>query len=110
MHYLHIHFLHTKFVFHLQNIHYHKPTDTIGAGVNCFALAQGFVKATIAAVAELADGWLAPQDFSAVVKDNEVFLSWNESAETESYKLGYNYTFKTGTDTNNLYDNFTKTI
>lgn len=70
-----------------QNIHYHKPTDTIGAGVNCFALAQGFVKATIAAVAELADRWLAPQDFSAVVKDNEVFLSWNESAETESYKV-----------------------
>lgn len=70
-----------------QNIHYHTPSDTIGAGVNCFALAQGFVKATIAAVAELADGWLAPQDFSAVVKDGEVFMSWNESAETESYKV-----------------------
>ena len=31
-----------------KNIHYHQRTDTIGAGVNCFALAQGFVKATIA--------------------------------------------------------------
>ena len=70
-----------------QNIHYHKPSDTIGAGVNCFALMQGFVKATIASVAELADAWLAPQDFSAVIKDDNVFLSWNEASETESYRL-----------------------
>ncbi len=70
-----------------ENIHYHQRTDTIGAGVNCFALAQGFVKATIAAAAELADGWLAPQDFSAVVKDGNVFLSWDEAPETESYRL-----------------------
>lgn len=70
-----------------ENIHYHKPSDTIGAGVNCFALAQGFVKATIAATAELADGWLAPQDFSAIIKDGEVLLSWDVAAETEFYRL-----------------------
>ena len=70
-----------------QNPHYHHPSDTIGAGVNCFALAQGFVKAVVAAAAELADGWLAPQDFSAIVKDGEVFLSWNDAPETVSYKL-----------------------
>lgn len=70
-----------------ENIHYHKPSDTIGAGVNCFALAQGFVKATMAAAAELANGWLAPQDFSAVIKDGNVFLSWNEAPETVSYRL-----------------------
>lgn len=70
-----------------ENIHYHKPSDTIGAGVNCFALAQGFVKATIAATAELADGWLAPQDFSAIIKNDDVLLSWNEAPETESYRL-----------------------
>ena len=73
--------------YHTENIHYHKPSDTIGAGVNCFALVQGFVKATIAATAELANGWLAPQDFNAIVKDGEVFLSWNEAPETVSYKL-----------------------
>lgn len=73
--------------YHDENIHYHRPSDTIGAGVNCFALAQGFVKATIASVAELANGWLAPQDFSAIVKDDNVYLSWNEAPETESYRL-----------------------
>lgn len=73
--------------YHTQNIHYHHPSDTIGAGVNCFALAEGFVKAVIAATAELADGWLAPQDFSAIVKDGNVFLSWNDAPETESYRV-----------------------
>lgn len=73
--------------YHAQNIHYHTPSDTIGAGVNCFALAEGFVKAVLAATAELANGWLAPQDFSTIVKDGDVFLSWNEAPETESYKV-----------------------
>lgn len=70
-----------------QNIFYHTPSDTIGAGVNCFALAGGFVKAVVAATAELANGWLAPQDFSATIKDGNVFLNWNDAPETESYKL-----------------------
>ena len=73
--------------YHSQNIHYHHPSDTIGAGVNCFALANGFVKAVLAAAAELADGWMAPQDFSAVVENGEVLLSWNDAPETESYRL-----------------------
>ena len=73
--------------YHSQNIHYHHPSDTIGAGVNCFALANGFVKGVLAAAAELADGWLAPQDFSAVVENGEVLLSWNDAPETESYRL-----------------------
>ena len=67
--------------------YYHTPADTIGAGVNCFALAEGFVKAVLAATTELADGWMAPQDFSAIVKDGNVFLSWDDAAETESYKV-----------------------
>ena len=73
--------------YHTQNIHYHHPSDTIGAGVNCFALAEGFVKAVVAATAELANGWMAPQDFSAIVKNGNVFLSWNEAHETESYRV-----------------------
>ena len=55
--------------------------------MNCFDLATGFVQAVIAATAELADGWLAPQDFSATVKEGKVFLSWNDAPETVSYKL-----------------------
>lgn len=73
--------------YHTENIYYHTPNDTIGTGVNCFALAQGFVKAVVAAAAELANGWLAPQDFSATVREGEVFLSWNDAPETVSYKL-----------------------
>ena len=73
--------------YHAENVYYHTPNDTIGAGMNCFALSEGFVKAVVAATAELADGWLAPQDFSAIVKDGNVFLSWNDAPETESYKL-----------------------
>lgn len=73
--------------YHAQNVHYHHPSDTIGAGVNCFALANGFVKAVVAAAAELADGWLAPQDFSAVVENGNVSLSWNDAPETVSYRL-----------------------
>ena len=73
--------------YHAQNIHYHHPSDTIGAGVNCFALANGFVKAVVAAAAELANGWLAPQNFSAIIKEGNVFLSWNEAPETEAYKV-----------------------
>lgn len=73
--------------YHAENIYYHTPNDTIGTGVNCFALAEGFVKAVIAATAELADGWLAPQDFSVTVKDGNVFISWNDVPDIQSYKL-----------------------
>lgn len=73
--------------YHAENIYYHTPNDTIGTGVNCFALAEGFVKAVIAATAELAYGWLAPQDFSVTVKDGNVFISWNDVPDIQSYKL-----------------------
>ena len=73
--------------YHEQNPHYHHLSDTIGAGVNCFALAQGFVKAVIAATAELADGWLPPQDFSVTVQNGMPFLSWNESTNTVLYLI-----------------------
>lgn len=74
--------------YHAENIYYHTPNDTIGTGVNCFALAQGFVKAVVAATAELAGGWLPPQDFSVTVRDEMPYLSWSESTNT-SYYLVY---------------------
>lgn len=74
------------------NFCYHDPCDTIGNGFNNFRLAQGFTKATLAAVAELANGWLPPQNFSAIPNDSEIVLSWDESPETSSYKLYKNNT------------------
>ena len=71
--------------YHAENIYYHTPYDTIGTGVNCFALSQAFVKAVIAATAELANGWIAPQDFSVIVKDEMPYLSWEESSNTSFY-------------------------
>lgn len=71
--------------YHAQNVHYHHPSDTIGAGVNCFALANGFVRAVMAATAELADGWLPPQDFSVTVQNEMPYLSWNASSNTSFY-------------------------
>ena len=71
--------------YHSQNIYYHTPNDTIGTGVNCFALAQGFVKAVVAATAELANGWLPPQDFSVTVRDEMPYLSWSGSSDTQFY-------------------------
>lgn len=90
--------------YHEQNVHYHHMSDTIGAGVNCFDLATGFVQAVIAATAELADGWLAPQDFSATVKEGEVFLSWNDASETVSYKLFKDNELLTETTENSFVD------
>jgi len=86
--------------YHTQNIYYHTPNDTIGTGVNCFALAQGFVKAVTAATAELANGWLPPQDFSVTSIDYMPYLSWNETPETELYLIFkddeyYNWTQET---------------
>lgn len=73
--------------YHAQNIHYHRPSDTIGAGVNCFALSNGFVRAVLAATAELADGWLPPQDFSVTIRDELPLLSWSGSADTDFYLI-----------------------
>ena len=66
---------------------YHQPCDTIGHGVNSFALARGFVRSVVAAVAELANGWLPPQDFSALSGTEAVSLSWRQAPGAVSYKL-----------------------
>lgn len=71
--------------YHTENIYYHTPNDTIGTGVNCFALAEGFVKAVIAATAELADGWLAPQNFSVTVEYGMPYLSWDQDPGSSLY-------------------------
>jgi len=68
------------------NLCYHKLCDTIGNGVNSFELAQAFVKATTASVAELANGYLPPQNFSSIPSENSIYLSWDE-VENTSYKL-----------------------
>ena len=72
---------------------YHQPCDTLGNGVNSLPLAQGFVRATLAAVVELADGWLPPQNLSAIPSDSEITVSWDAAPETASYKLFKNNTF-----------------
>ena len=73
--------------YHAENIYYHTPGDSIGTGLNCFALSNGFVRAVVAAAAELANGWLPPQHFSATVQEGEAFLSWDDAADAESYLL-----------------------
>lgn len=73
--------------YHEENIYYHTPNDTIGAGVNCFALSEGFVKAVIAATAELADGWLAPQNFRVTVEYGMPYLSWDQDPGSSLYLI-----------------------
>lgn len=91
-----------------ENTYYHTPADTIGAGFNCFRLAHAFVKSVLASVAELADGWLAPQNFSATVNNGNVVLSWNANHETQSYKLFKdNELLAETTDTSFVDENFT---
>jgi len=66
---------------------YHTPCDTIGNGVNNFKLAEAFVKATIAATAELANGDLPPQHFAATCDSTTVYLRWDEAENTSFYRL-----------------------
>lgn len=66
---------------------YHQPCDTIGHGVNNFALARGFVRSVVAAVAELANGWLPPQDLSALPGSESVSLSWRQVTGAAGYRL-----------------------
>ena len=65
---------------------YHKLCDTIGNGVNSFELVEAFVKATTASIAELANGYLPPQNFSAIPSENSIYLSWDE-VENTTYKV-----------------------
>jgi hypothetical protein len=76
---------------------YHQPCDTLGHGVNSLPLAQGFVKATLASVAELANGWLPPQNLSAVPADSKITISWDAAPETSTYKLFKNNVLLTET-------------
>ena len=66
---------------------YHTPCDTIGNGVNNFKLAEAFVKATIAATAELANGDLPPQHFAATCDSTTIYLRWDEAENTSYYRL-----------------------
>lgn len=66
---------------------YHQPCDTIGGGVNNFKLAEAFVKATIAATAELANGDLPPQHFAAICDSTTVYLRWDEAENASFYRL-----------------------
>jgi hypothetical protein len=66
---------------------YHKLCDTLGDGVNNLELVVAFVQATLAATAELANGWLPPQNLSAVSGISKVTVSWDEAPQTTAYKL-----------------------
>ncbi len=66
---------------------YHRPCDTIGSGVNNFALAEAFVKATLAATVELANGKLPPQNFAATCDETKIYLNWKEADYASYYKL-----------------------
>lgn len=66
---------------------YHSPCDTIGSGVNSFILAGAFVKATIAATAELANGELPPQHFAATCDSAAIYLRWDETDNATQYRL-----------------------
>ncbi|MDY6436882.1 MAG: M28 family peptidase [Bacteroidales bacterium] len=90
--------------YHEENVYYHTPNDTIGTGVNCFALAQGFVKAVIAATAELADGWLPPRNFSLTIKNDMPFMSWEETPETDLYMIFKDDLYYASTEENSFFD------
>ena len=66
---------------------YHQPCDTIGSGVNNFELAEAFVKATLAAMVELANGDLPPQHFAATCDASTVHLRWDEAENASSYRV-----------------------
>jgi len=71
---------------------YHKACDTLGNGVNSLDLVVAYVRATLAATAELANGWLPPQNLSAISDLSKVMISWDKTPETSGYKL-----YKNGT-------------
>ncbi|MCL2041401.1 MAG: M28 family peptidase [Bacteroidales bacterium] len=83
---------------------YHRPCDTLGAGVNSLPLAQEFVRATLASVAELANGWLPPQNLSAVPDVSKVTISWDETPQTSVYKLFKNNVLLTETTATSYVD------
>jgi hypothetical protein len=76
---------------------YHKSCDTLGSGVNSLELVRAFTQATLAATAELANGWLPPQNLSAVSTLSKVKISWDETPQAAAYKLYKNGTLLTET-------------
>jgi hypothetical protein len=86
---------------------YHKPCDTIGefGGVNNMNLVKAYTQATLAAVAELANGWLPPQNFSAISGIEQITLSWDEMPETSKYKVYKNDILLTETTSTSYTDN-----
>jgi len=66
---------------------WHSPCDTIGNGVNNFTLAEAFVKATLVATVELANGYLPPQHFAATCDSTTVYLRWDEAENAISYRV-----------------------
>jgi len=66
---------------------YHKKCDTLGNGVNSLELVVAYVQATLAATAELANGWLPPQNLSAISDADKVTVSWDETPQTAAYNL-----------------------
>jgi len=90
---------------------YHKPCDTIGefGGVNRLDLAKAFVQATIAAVAELANAWLPPQNLSACAGIDKITVSWDNDSDASSYKLFKNNLLFKEITTNYYVDNEVET-
>lgn len=83
---------------------YHQQCDTIGNGVNNFDLAKAFVQAVTAAVAELANGYLPPQNFSAIPAANRISLSWDPAPNTALYRIYKNETLLVETTENQYID------
>lgn len=91
------------------NTCYHKPCDTIGpndpsvdCGVNRLDLAKAFVRAVLAATAELANAWLPPQNLSACSGIDKITISWDSNNVSTSYKIFKNDVFLDET-TQNFY-------
>ena len=78
---------------------YHKACDTIGphggdnCGVNRLDLAKAFVQTTLAAVTELANAWLPPQNLSACTGTDNITVSWDKDNESTSFKIYKNDIF-----------------
>lgn len=82
----------------------HQPCDTIGNGVNNFILAGAFVKATLAATTELANGDLPPQHFAATCDSSTIYLRWDEAQGASSYRVFRDDTFIAETTENGYED------
>jgi hypothetical protein len=67
-------------------------------------LVKADTQATLAAVTELANGWLPPQNFSALSATDVITLSWDATPETSKYKVYKNDVFLAETATTSYVD------